>query len=88
MTPTHSEVIYETQPSFVVHECAGHCGLLEAAVDLVRCPGRYVHFGPRSASGFFVELDLEHASSGGSVQPVHNCTAGLVQQRFCDAATG
>jgi hypothetical protein len=82
LTPTYSEVIYETQPSFVVHECAGHCGLREAAVDLARCTGRFEYHGPSRSGGFF-ELDHEHASSRGSVQPARDAAAG--HQRLCDA---
>jgi hypothetical protein len=82
LTPTYSEVIYETQPSFVVHECAGHCGLREAAVDLPRRTGRFEHHGPGRSGGLVVELDLEHASRG-SVQPARDTAAR--QQRFCDA---
>jgi hypothetical protein len=81
LTPTHSEVIYATQPSFVVHQCAGPRRLLEAAVDLARS-GRFVHRGANGSGGFF-ELDLEHASSRRSVQPA--CDAGAGQQRLCDA---
>jgi hypothetical protein len=71
-TPTYSEVIYETQPTFIVHECPGPRGLLEAAVDFTR-PGRFNNNRPGRAVGLF-ELDLEHAARG-SVQPVHDTTA-------------
>ncbi len=80
MTPTHSEVIYETQPSFVVHQCAGPRRLLEAAVDLARS-GRFVDHGASGPGGFF---DLDHASARGSVQPARD--AATRQQWLCDAA--
>jgi hypothetical protein len=82
LTPTYSEVIYETQPSFVVHECAGPGGLREAAVDFARRTGRFEHYRTSRAGGFFVELDLEHASRG-SVQSARG--AASRQQRFCNA---
>ncbi len=80
MTPTYSEVIYETQPSLVVHERTGHGGLLETAVDLVRAT-RFVHLSSSGAGGFF-ELDAARRS----VQPVHDPAAGF--ERHCDAASG
>ena len=84
MTPTYSEVIYETQPSFVVHECLGHRCLRKAAVD-VNHSGGFVHHGSRCSSGF-LEHDDEH-SSRGSVQPVNDPAARL-EQRLCDTASG
>jgi hypothetical protein len=61
-----------------VHECPGHRGLLEAAVDVTR-PGRFCDINPGRSGGF--ELDLEHATCR-SVQSVHYTAAR--QQRQCD----
>jgi hypothetical protein len=71
LTPTYSEVFYETQSSLVMHERPCARRLLQAAVDIAR-PGRFNHDGTSCSGG--LQLDLEHAS-GGSVEPVHNTAA-------------
>jgi hypothetical protein len=86
LTPTYSEVIYETQPSLVVHEHTGPRRLFEAAGDLHR-PCRFRHHDSSSPGGFFqLDVELEHAARR-SVQPVHDSAAGF-EQRLGDAAPG
>ncbi len=80
MTPTYSEVIYETQSSFVVHERAGPGRVLKSAVDLP-WPGRFDLQHDPGASG----LD-SHSAACGSGQPVHDPAAGFLQQWLGDAA--
>jgi hypothetical protein len=75
LTPTHSEVIYETQSSFVVHERPGHRGLLQAAVDLAQRAGGLVleHHVQLAATG---RLFDHRATAGRSVEPVDDPATG------------
>ena len=68
-------------------ERPGARGLHEAAVDLAQRSRGLVHVGP-SGSGRFVELDLQHAASGGSVEPVNDAATGFIEQRHRDATSG
>jgi hypothetical protein len=85
----YTEVIYETQSPFVVHERTCDRGLLEAAVDVAQCSCGLFDHGAGVTAGFeFLELHAERAACR-SVEPVDDKpAAGLVQQRHCDAATG
>jgi hypothetical protein len=75
LTPTHSEVIYETQSSFVVHERPGHRGLLQAAVDLAQ-----------RAGGLVLEYDVQLAATGRLFD--HRDAAGRSVEPVDDPATG
>jgi hypothetical protein len=68
-------VIYETQPSFIVHERPGHRGLLEAAVDLAQ-----------HAGGLVLEHDVQLAATGRLFD--HRDTAGRSVEPVDDPASG
>ena len=68
-------------------ERPGTRGLREAAVDLAQRSGGFVHIGPNGAGRFF-ELDVQHTACDGSVEPVNDATAGLVEQRHRDTSSG
>jgi hypothetical protein len=82
----YSEVIYETQSPFVVLERSCDRGLLQAAVDVTQCSFGFRDHGTGGTGFKLLELDAERASGRpvGPGQP----TAGFVQQRHHDAATG
>ena len=65
-------------------ERPGTRGLREAAVDLAQRSGGFVHSG----AGRFFELDVQHTACDGSVEPVNDATAGLVEQRHRDTSSG
>src|SRR5882724_4891092 len=84
--PIYSEVIYETQSSFVVLERSCDRSLLEAAVHVAqRTFGLLDH---RAGCTGFEQLHAEHAAACRPVEPVDEPAAGLVQQRNRDATTG
>jgi len=66
-------VTYESQPYFIVHECAGAGGLLQAAVNLAR-PGRFVDNGSGGPGGFVIRHN-DHDAPCGPIQSVHDATA-------------
>jgi hypothetical protein len=59
--------------------------VLETAVDVAQCSFGYFNHGA-SCAGFELELDAEHASSCGPVEPVDEPAAGF--NWHSDATTG